>query len=131
MGLYMMHHVLVAKGSWNIVYGVEKHPIKLANTVTEVDADGVEDGDILPVHVRDAFPVAPTIEQLRWDGRDAHTHPLIALSVKRAIIPHILSCKTVKDAWNTRSCISIFQSFFISSFKSSSFLISPSLEIFC
>ena len=41
-----------------------------------------------------------TQEQKRWDGRDAHAHALIALSVKRTIIPHIRSCKTAKEAWD-------------------------------
>ena len=43
----------------------------------------------------------PTVDQTRWDGRDAQAHALIALSVKRTIIPHIRSCKSAKDAWNT------------------------------
>ena len=43
----------------------------------------------------------PTVDQTRWDGRDAQAHVLIALSVKRTIIPHIWSCKSAKDAWNT------------------------------
>ena len=40
----------------------------------------------------------PTAEQSHWDGKDAQAHALLALSVKRAIIPHICSCKTSKDA---------------------------------
>ena len=40
-----------------------------------------------------------TQEQKRWDGRDAHAHALIALFVKRTIIPYIRSCKTTKEAW--------------------------------
>ena len=40
-------------------------------------------------------------EQLCWDGRDAQAHALLALSVKRAIIPHIRSCRTLKEAWDT------------------------------
>ena len=43
----------------------------------------------------------PTVDQIRWDGRDAQAHALIALSVKHTIIPHIWSCKSAKDAWNT------------------------------
>ena len=35
------------------------------------------------------------------NNKDAQSHALIALSVKRAIIPHIRSCKTTKDAWDT------------------------------
>jgi len=41
------------------------------------------------------------MDHIRWDGRDVHAHSLIALSVKRTIIPHIRSCKSSKDAWNT------------------------------
>ena len=43
----------------------------------------------------------PTVDQTRWDGRDAQTHSLIALYVQHTIIPHICSCKSVKEAWNT------------------------------
>jgi hypothetical protein len=102
---YMMRHVLVAKGLWNIVQGVERRPVTPAttgttNTSTVADEDGVED-DILQIPVRAAVFVAPTVEQIRWDGRDAQAHALIAFSVKCAIIPHIRSCRTAKDAWDT------------------------------
>ena len=40
----------------------------------------------------------PTQDQRRWDGRDAKSHALIALSMKRSIIPHICSCKIAKEA---------------------------------
>ena len=43
----------------------------------------------------------PTQEKLRWDGKDAQAHALIALSVKRHIVPHIRSCSTSKQAWDT------------------------------
>ena len=33
----------------------------------------------------------PTVDQIRWDGRDAEAHALIALSIKCTIIPHIES----------------------------------------
>ena len=42
----------------------------------------------------------PSQEQRRWDGTDAQTHALIALSVKRSIISHIRSCKTSREAWD-------------------------------
>ena len=42
----------------------------------------------------------PTQDQRRWDGRDAQSHDLIALSVKRSIIPHIRSYKVAKEAWD-------------------------------
>ena len=79
---YMIPHVLVAKGLWNVVHGVEKRPI-----VENTNADGtdfVEDVDH-PTHAHVAVFVAPNAEQLRWDGKDAQAHALIALSVKRAI----------------------------------------------
>jgi len=41
-----------------------------------------------------------TPEQAKWDGKDVQAHALIALSVKRTIIPHIRGCKTAKDAWD-------------------------------
>ena len=62
--------------------------------------DSVEDVHH-PTHAHATFFVVPNAAQLRWDGRDAHAHALIVLSVKRAIIPHIRSCKTTKDAWDT------------------------------
>ena len=34
------------------------------------------------------------------NNKDAQSHALIALSMKRASIPHIRSCKTMKDAWD-------------------------------
>ena len=39
---YMMRHVLVAKGLWNIVQGIERHPITGATIVADGDAEGVE-----------------------------------------------------------------------------------------
>ena len=60
---------------------------------TNVDGtDSVEDVDH-PTHAHVAVSVLPNAEQLRWDGKDAQAHALIAFSVKRAIIPHIRSCK--------------------------------------
>ena len=95
---YMMRHVLVAKGLWNVVQGAEKRPV-VENTNAD-GTDSVEDVDH-PADAHATVSVVPTAEQLRWDGRDAQAHALIALSVKRAIIPHIRSCKTTKDAWDT------------------------------
>ena len=94
----MMRHVLVAKGLWNVVQGAKKRPV-----VENINADGtdfVEDVDH-PVDAHATVSVVPTAEQLRWDGRDDQAHALIALSLKHAIIPHIRSCKTAKDAWDT------------------------------
>lgn len=47
-----------------------------------------------------AGAILPTAEQAPWDGKDAQAHALIALSVKRDIIPHIRSAKTTKQAWD-------------------------------
>ena len=94
---YMMRHVLLAKGLWNIVAGIEFQP------PSRQDRDAfVEDGtdgscrDVAP-------PVAetPATQELkRWNSRVAQTHALIALSVKWTIIPHIRSCKATKEAWD-------------------------------
>ena len=90
---YMLRHVLVANGLWNIVHqGFERSPIIDANIVANGDAEGVED-EILHVPIRVADPPPSTIEQVRQDDRDAQAHTLIALSsVKRAIIPHNKGC---------------------------------------
>ncbi|RYA67843.1 hypothetical protein DD598_26710 [Enterobacter cloacae complex sp. 2DZ2F16B1] len=39
-------------------------------------------------------------EQAHWDVKDAQAHALIALSVKRTIVPHICSAKSAKQAWD-------------------------------
>lgn len=44
----------------------------------------------------DILIVFPTVEQTKWDGRDANAYALIALSVKCGIVPYIHSCKTAK-----------------------------------
>ena len=67
---------------WNVVQGVEKRPVVENTNVDGIDS--VEDVDH-PTHVHAAVSVVPNAEQLRWDGRDAQAHALIALSVKRAI----------------------------------------------
>ena len=60
-----------------------------------VDAGSVEDvaGSSSSAAVA---AVLPTVEQARWDGKDAQAHALIALSVKQNITPHIRSAKTAK-----------------------------------
>ena len=72
----------------------------VGNPANASDTGSVEDvagssSSVAPVRVP-----PPTAEQSRWDGKDAQAHALLALSVKRAIIPHIRSCKTSKDAWD-------------------------------
>ena len=99
-GAYMMRHVLVAKGLWNIVQGVDVRPIVVGNAANAPETGDVEDvaGSSTAATTIRAPP--PTAEQSHWDGKDAQAHALLALSVKRAIIPHIRSCKTSKDAWD-------------------------------
>ena len=103
---YMMRHVLVAKGLWNIVKGVDVRPVVGRDAANAVETGDVEDAvgsstaagsSTIAATIR-APP--PTAEQICWDGRDAQAHALLALSVKRAIIPHIRSCRTSKDAWD-------------------------------
>ena len=42
----------------------------------------------------------PTTKQIHSDGRDVQAHALIALSVKRTMIPHIRSVTMAKQAWD-------------------------------
>ena len=108
---YMMRHVLVAKGLWNIVQGDDVRPIVVASTsrtgtsdtgnASTSDACSVQDAAGSTSTAAPIFAPRPTFEQLFWDGRDAQAHALLALSVKRAIIPHIRSCRILKEAWDT------------------------------
>ena len=102
---YMMRHVLVAKGLWNIVQGIDVRPVVVvdaANAAAEIgDVEDVTGSSTLVAPVR----APPLTEQICWDGKDAQAHALIALSVKRAIIPHIRSCKIAKDAWDILSTL--------------------------
>ena len=93
---YMMHHVLVAKGLWNIVQGYDVRPI-VAGTSTD-DAGAAEDVAGTSLLARSVPP--PTAKQIRWDGRDAQAHELIDLLVKCFFIPHIRSCKIAREAWD-------------------------------
>ena len=90
---YMMQHVLVAKGVWNIVQGLDVRP-------SSVDAGSIEDVEGSSSSTVVAA-VLPTTEHAHWHGKDAQTHALIALSIKRNITPHIHSAKTAKQAWDT------------------------------
>ena len=97
---FLLRTSWVAKGLWNIVQGVDVCPIVVGNLANAGDTSSVEDdagssSSVAPVRVP-----PPTAEQSRWDGKYAQAHALLALSIKRAIIPHILSCKTSKDAWD-------------------------------
>ena len=51
----------------------------------------------------------PTVEQARWDGKDAQAHALIALSVKRNITPHIPPAKTAKQDWDNLAYLYVGQ----------------------
>ena len=97
---YMMRHVLVAKGLWNIVQGTDVRPIVAGNAANTSETGDVDDGAGTSTAVAAVRAPPLTAEQIRWDGRDAQAHALIALSVKRAIIPHIRSCRTAKDTWD-------------------------------
>ena len=105
MWAYMMRHVLVAKGFWNIVQGFDVRP------GSEMDSGTVEQGAGSSTFAATmgatgsntshaAGAVLPTAEQLCWDGRDAQAHALIALSIKRSMIPHIRSATSIKQAWD-------------------------------
>ena len=59
---YMMCHVLVSKGFWNIVQGFDVHPVSM-------DSGTVE--DVAGTSTSGSAAVLPTAEQVCWDGRDA------------------------------------------------------------
>ncbi|MCO5557572.1 hypothetical protein L7F22_011138 [Adiantum nelumboides] len=93
MWAYMMQHVLVSKGVWNMVQGIDVRP----GTVDVAEVVDVAGPSTRTAAVRS---VLPTAEQARWDVKDAQAHALIALSVKRTITPHIRSAKSAKQAWD-------------------------------
>ena len=83
---YMMRHVFVAKGLWNIVQGVDVRPIvgrDAANATKTGDIEDVASSSTTAATIR-APP--PTAKQSRWDGKDAQSHALLASSVKRAMM---------------------------------------------
>ena len=107
MWSYMMGHVLVAKGFWNIVQVIELPP----RSIIVVDFGSVEDvagsrtyatamGVSSSSTPHATIAPLPTAKQIHWDGRDAEAHALIALYVKRSMIPHIRSAKSAKQAWD-------------------------------
>ncbi|MCO5603068.1 hypothetical protein L7F22_057212 [Adiantum nelumboides] len=93
MWAYMMQHVLVSKGIWNIVQGIDVRPGTM---------DVAEVVEVAGPSIRTAVArsVLPTAEQAHWDVKDVQAHALIALSVKRTITPHIRSAKSAKQAWD-------------------------------
>ena len=96
----MMRHVLVAKGLWNIVKGVDVHLVMGRDAANAAEIGDVEDVAGSSTVAKTIRAPPPTAEQICWDGRDVQAHALLALSVKHAIILHILSCRTSKDVWD-------------------------------
>ena len=85
--------------------GIDVRRVVVVDAANAAEIGAVEDvaGSSTSVAPVRAPPL--TVEQIRWDGKDAQAHALIALSVKRAIIPHSRSCKTAKDAWDILSTL--------------------------
>ncbi|MCO5606081.1 hypothetical protein L7F22_060268 [Adiantum nelumboides] len=73
MWTYMMQHVLVSKGIWNIVQGIDVCP-------GSVDEGTIEDVAGPSARIVVARVVLPTAEQAHWDVKDVQAHALIALS---------------------------------------------------
>ena len=76
MWSYMMGHVLVAKGFWNIVQGIDVRPGSVADSGTIEDVAGsrsyaVAAGAATSAGTSRATAPMPIAEQLCWDGRDA------------------------------------------------------------
>ncbi|MCO5606417.1 hypothetical protein L7F22_060605 [Adiantum nelumboides] len=93
MWTYMMQHVLVSKGIWNIVQGIDVRPgSENVGNVTDVAS--------LAARIAAVRVVLPTTEQARWDVKDAQAHVLIVQSVKRTNTLHICSTKFAKQAWD-------------------------------
>lgn len=84
---YMMKILLIAKGLWDLVNGDEVRPPSLAPST--------------PRGSSSSSSSTSSEEQKKWDRRDAQAHSMVALAVKRSILPHIRSCKTSKSAWET------------------------------
>ncbi|MCO5568943.1 hypothetical protein L7F22_022646 [Adiantum nelumboides] len=72
MWAYMMQHVLVSKGVWNIMQGIDVRP-------GSVDVAKVVDVAGPPTRITAARSVLPIAEQARWDVKDAQAHASIAL----------------------------------------------------
>ena len=67
---YMMHHVLVATGLWNVTKGIEKVHVVANAGMNAEGTDSIEDVDF-PIHAHVTVSVVPNVEQLRCDGKDA------------------------------------------------------------
>ncbi|MCO5568304.1 hypothetical protein L7F22_022003 [Adiantum nelumboides] len=85
--------MLMSKGIWNIVQGIDVRP-------GSEDVDEIEDVAGLAARIAAVRFVLRTSEQARWNVKDAQAHALIALFVKRTITPHIRSTISVKQAWD-------------------------------
>ena len=58
----MRHHVLVSKGFWNIVQGIDVH-------LGSVDFGTIE--DVAGTSTSSVATILPTAKHVCWDGRDA------------------------------------------------------------
>ncbi|MCO5549107.1 hypothetical protein L7F22_002573 [Adiantum nelumboides] len=99
---YIMQHVLVSKGVWNIVHSIYVRPgfVDAGSNEDAVGSSigaGVVRSTIVAAGVR---AVLPTGEQICWASKDSQAHAMIALSIKRNITPHIHSTSTTKLAWD-------------------------------
>ena len=92
MWVYMMRHVLVATQLWDIVIKYDERPSSIPSP-----------NPPCPLGTTEANNVLSSIQQFtssqpKWDGKDTQAHVVIALSVKRHIVPHIQSCTISKSA---------------------------------
>ena len=82
MWAYMIKHVMIATQLWGIVIGFDEHPASSSSpnspSPSRTDANNAS-----------SSPHQSTSSQLKWDGKDAQAHALIALSVKCHIVSHI------------------------------------------
>ena len=93
MWAYMMRHVLVAKQLWDIVIGSDER-LASSSSPNSLPPSGTIDANNASSSTQQS-----TSSKLKWDDKDV-SHALIALSVKRHIVPHIRSCMTSKSAWD-------------------------------
>ncbi|KAI5065418.1 hypothetical protein GOP47_0020113 [Adiantum capillus-veneris] len=85
----MAKNVFLGKGLWDYVSGDEVRPRSIALATLGCGA------------VVGAGTSQVTLEQKKWDTKDSQAMAVIALTIKRTITPHIRSCSTSEDAWNT------------------------------
>ena len=100
---FMVRNLLVAKDLWDLVFGdfprpggaLQQSPSRRRQERESTPTSSTIEGGTT------ARQTIATQEQRRWDSRDAQAVALIALSVKKSVIPHIRSCRTSKVAWDT------------------------------